>query len=422
MFEQKYIALILFCLAYFLFFVFPARRSVVACIASLFVILSGMMSVSETFWNINWNVMGIFVGMLFLADLFIESRCPAFLATYLIRGKISTSVALLIICALTSFISAFVENVATVLIIAPICLELTKRLKIDPREIIIAVAISSNLQGTATLIGDPPSMLLAGYANFNFMDFFFHQGKPGVFFAIQVGAITSLTYLYFVFRKYKSEEEVPLEPIKTWVPTFFLIFLIISLALSSFFEETLFTSAGFICMVIALVGLTWAKLSHNISIVKSTKKLDWDTTIFLTGVFILVSTLNKFGWTNDIAEAIHAYIGDSRVTIYIALIIISIILSGFIDNVPYLAAMLPVTTILAEKGGGDPTLFYFGLLMGSCLGGNMTPIGASANIVGTGLLKKAGYPVSFLQWTKIAAPFTFIAVVPASIFALLIWL
>ncbi len=103
------------------------------------------------------------------------------------------------------------------------------------------MAISSNLQGTATLIGDPPSMLLAGYANFNFMDFFFHHGKPGVFFAIQVGAITSLTYLYFVFRKYKSEEEVPLEPIKTWVPTFFLIFLIVCLAASSFFEETLFT-------------------------------------------------------------------------------------------------------------------------------------------------------------------------------------
>jgi len=175
-------------------------------------------------------------------------------------------------------------------------------------------------------------------------------------------------------------------------------------------------------MVIALVGLTWAKLSHNISIVKSTKKLDWDTTIFLAGVFILVGTLNKFGWTNDIAEAIHTYMGDSRVTIYIALIVISIILSGFIDNVPYLAAMLPVTTILAEKGGGDPTLFYFGLLMGACLGGNMTPIGASANIVGTGLLKKKGYPVSFLQWAKIAVPFTFIAVIPASIFALLIWL
>lgn len=422
MFEPKSFSLILFVSTYLLFFILPSRRSIIAISVSILILVIGIMSFKEVFFAINWNVMGIFVGMLFLADIFIDSRCPAFLATYLIHKKMSTPQALLIICMLTSFISAFVENVATVLIIAPICFELAKRLKIDPRDLIIGVAISSNLQGTATLIGDPPSMLLAGYAHMNFLDFFFYQGKPGIFFAIQVGAITSLTFLYFVFRKYKSEQEVEIEPIKSWIPTLFLIVLILLLAGASFFDESFFTSAGFICMLIATLGLLWARWSNYISIRSTLKQLDWDTTFFLLGVFVLVGTLNKFEWTNDIAELIYASVGSNKVVIYISLIFISIILSGFIDNVPYLAAMLPITTILAEKGGFDPTLLYLGLLIGASLGGNITPIGASANIVGTGLLKKEGYSVSFMQWIKISIPFTLIAVIPASIFVLFICL
>lgn len=422
MFDPKNFSLILFAVAYFLFFVLPSRRSFIAISVSIIIFLTGIMSIQEIFDAINWNVMGIFVGMLFLADIFIDSRCPAFLATYLIHKKMSTPVALLIICMLTSFISALVENVATVLIIAPICFELAKRLKIDPRDLIIGVAICSNLQGTATLIGDPPSMLLAGYAHMNFLDFFFYQGKPGIFFAIQVGAITSLTFLYFVFKKYKSEQEVEIEPIKSWIPTVFLILLILLLAGASFVEESFFTSAGFICMVIAIIGLFWARWSNYISIKNTFKQLDWDTTFFLLGVFVLVGTLNKFGWTNDIAELIYSSVGNNKIVIYVSLISISIILSGFIDNVPYLAAMLPVTTILAEKGSFDPTLLYLGLLIGASLGGNITPIGASANIVGTGLLKKEGYPVSFIHWIKISIPFTLIAVIPASIFVLFMFL
>ncbi len=426
----KIFYLILFISTYLLFFVFPARRSIIAILASIIILFIGIvssytteiMSPIEIFNAINWNVMGIFVGMLFLADIFIDSRCPAFLATYLIHRRMSTSTALLIICILTSFISAFVENVATVLIIAPICFELAKRLKIDPRELIIGVAISSNLQGTATLIGDPPSMILAGYAHMNFLDFFFYHGKPSIFFAIQIGAMTSLTFLYFIFKKYKSEQEVEIESIKSWLPTFLLILLIILLATASFFEETLFTSAGFICIVISTFGLIWAKFFNKTSIIQTVKQLDWDTTFFLIGVFILVGTLNKSGWTNDIADLIYKYVGSNVIVIYITLIFISIVLSGFIDNVPYLATMLPITTILADKGGFNPTLLYFGLLIGSCLGGNITPIGASANIVGTGLLEKEGYPVSFLHWIKISIPFTLIAVIPSAIFVLLIYL
>ena len=159
------------------------------------------------------NVLGIFAGTLIVADLFIESLVPAWLADWLIQRSKKTWVALLAICALAGIISAFVENVATVLIVAPIALALAQRLKISPVPVLIGIAISSNLQGTATLIGDPPSMITAGFLShrwglqggtFGFNEFFFFRGKPSIFFAIQLGAIVSLVVLYWFFRKVRQ--------------------------------------------------------------------------------------------------------------------------------------------------------------------------------------------------------------------------
>lgn len=420
--NAKYLSLFLFITAYFLFFVLPSRRSLISFSASIIIVLSGLMTIHEAFWAINWNVMGIFVGMLFLAEFFIESRCPAFLASHLVQKTPSTPIMLIAICGLTSFISAFVENVATVLIIAPICLELARKIKIDPRQLIIAVAISSNLQGTATLIGDPPSMILAGHVGMNFLDFFIYHGKPGIFFAVQLGAITSIIFLYFVFKKYRQTETVHVEPIITWMPTLFIIILILLLVASSFFHKsTFYTTPGFICMLIALISVIWALFQKNYQLFNTIKKLDWGTTVFLIGVFILVATIDKYGWTEEIADFIHLNVGENIIVTYWVLIITSIILSGFIDNVPYLAAMLPISSIIAEKSNQDPTLLYFGLLIGASLGGNITPFGASANVVGYSILEKEGYPVTFWEWCKISIPFTMIAVIPSAIFILIVW-
>ena len=143
--------------------------------------------------------MGIFVGTLVVADIFMESRVPAYIAEIIVDKAKNTAWSILLICALAGFISAFVENVATVLIVAPIALSLAKKLKINPANMMIAIAISSNLQGCATLIGDPPSMLLGGFAKMTFWDFFLYKGRPSIFFAVELGAITSfLCYILFL--------------------------------------------------------------------------------------------------------------------------------------------------------------------------------------------------------------------------------
>jgi len=210
------ISIIVFIIAYLLFVISPRKRSLIAISAATLLLLTKTVSPANAFRSINWNVMGIFVGMLAVADVFMKSRVPAYIAEVIVDKAKNTAWAILLICALTSFISAFVENVATVLIIAPIALTLALKIKMNPVKMMIAIAISSNLQGTATLIGDPPSMLLAGFTKMNFMDFFFYKGKPSIFFAVELGAIVSFVVLMFIFKHEKHKVKlIPVEKIKS---------------------------------------------------------------------------------------------------------------------------------------------------------------------------------------------------------------
>ncbi|HOE67016.1 MAG TPA: SLC13 family permease [Candidatus Hydrogenedentes bacterium] len=420
--NEAYVTLAIFVAAYVLFVVLPTRRSLVACGGALLLLFSGVMSPLEAFLSINWNVMGIFVGMLVMADVFIESRCPAYLAECIVNRAPSTAWALLFICALTGAISMFVENVATVLIIAPIAIEMTKRLQISPVATIIGIAISSNLQGTATLIGDPPSMLLGGYAKMTFMDFFFYQGKPSIFFAVELGALASFVVLYMVFRRHgKKMTVMAVEKVESWTPAIALVLLIAALALSSFFDKEFSYMAGGLCMLFAAAMVIWAEITKRGAFLAGIKRLDWDTTFFLLGIFVIVHSLSGAGWIDRISTELSDLIGGNIFLGYTILVFLSVAISAFVDNVPFLAAMLPVAISLSERLHINPTLFLFGLLIGASLGGNVTPIGASANIVGMGLLRKEGCPVTFRQWAMISIPFTIAAVLPAYLLVWFIW-
>ena len=422
MLDPKFIALIIFILAYALFVVLPHKRTWVALGGSMILILTGAISVKEAFLAVNWNVMGIFVGTLILADIFMQSRVPAYIAEIVVDKAKSTAWAILFICALSGFISAFVENVATVLIVAPIALALAKKLKIDPTNMMIAIAISSNLQGAATLIGDPPSMLLGGFAKMNFGDFFFYRGRPSIFFAVELGAIVSFCVLYFIFRQYKTKAQImQVEKVKSWVPTVLLVSLIVLLAFSSFFDTGFSYLAGELCMVFGLIAIIWEKFVNKTSIVAGLRSLDWDTTFFLVGIFIIVGGITLTGWIQVLADYLASLVGANIFLGYTAIVFLSVLLSAFIDNVPFLAAMLPVAMIVANKLQINPALLLFGLLIGASLGGNITPIGASANIVACGLLKKEGYPVKFSHFMKLGLPFTLAAVTAAYLFVWFIW-
>jgi Na+/H+ antiporter NhaD/arsenite permease-like protein len=287
---------------------------------------------------------------------------------------------------------------------------------------LIAIAVSSNLQGTATLIGDPPSMLLGGFARMNFMDFFFYKGRPSIFFAVELGALASFAVLYLIFKRHRDKAEVvAVEKVRSWVPAAILVLLIVALACSSFFDLEFSFLAGEICMVFAGITIMWEKWTNHKPIRKGVRALDWDTTFFLMGIFVIVGSITATGWIGRIADALSGIMGTNIFFGYSLLVFIAVAFSAFVDNVPFLAAMLPVAMTVSDKLQVAPSLLLFGLLIGASLGGNITPIGASANIVACGLLKKEGYPVSFSHFVKIGLPFTLAAVTAAYMFVWFIW-
>lgn len=430
---MKYFAIAIFLAGYLLIIFLPRHRAHVSIIGALLLFAAGAITggypPAKVFFAINWNVMGIFVGTLVLADLFIYSRAPAVMAEHLVNRAGHVGLAILLISLMTGFISAFVENVATVLIVAPIAFAICHRVKINPIIPLISIAISSNLQGTATLIGDPPSMLLAAHAKMTFNDFFIYMGRPGIFFAVQVGAIFSYAALWLFLRKENAKVKLEhVEKVKVWMPVHLLIAMVVLLALSSFADPGFSYFSGVICMILGVLGFIWFVADQKKPARKFLAELDWETAIFLIGIFILVGALTELGWIDIIAENLSRLTGQNRFGAFAAIVLISVAISAVVDNVPYLAAMLPVAQRLSESfaashnGANFRTLLIFGLLIGACLGGNITPIGASANIVACGLLKKRHHHVGFWEFVRIGLPFTIAAVVPSAIFLWLVWI
>lgn len=418
---MKLFVIAIFLLTYILLVAKKGHPFIVLGSAIGLLLASRAISPAQAFASINYNVLGVFVGTMVLSGLFIFSGVPAYLATKLVDSAKTVGLALLSVCILSGFISSFVENVATVLIVGPIAFEVARKLKADPVPFLIGIAVSANLQGCATLIGDSPSIILALSSGMNFMDFFWMQGRPGITFAVELGAVASFYVLYLLFKKYKQPvEKIEEVKVKTWFPAMLLALMILTLALSSFIKDKHPYTIAFICLVYGFFGLVWHEVRHRESI-SLIKDLDWHTFFFLIGIFILVGSLTYAGVIEDIAKFITGFTKGNKFLAFTMIVWLSVLLSAFVDNIPYTVAMIPVAKLIALSLGVSPYLFLFGLLIGASLGGNITPIGASANVVAVGLLRKEKYRVKFNDFFKIGFPFTIAAVGVAYLFLWLVW-
>ncbi len=423
---MKYIVLGLAATMYGFVIAFPHKKAWFTLGAALIVGVMGVVSPATIFGElINWNVLLIYVGSLVIADLFIYSRVPSHLADRIVGKAPNLGWGVVFILIMTGLLSAFVENVATVLVMAPIALALSDKMKVDPRYFMMGLAVMSNLQGTATLVGDPPSMIFAGFAGYSFNDFFFKDGKLSVFFAVQAGMLVGAAFFYFFYRKMeKSGADLPDERVKTWFPTVLLVALIVGLATISFLFEGFSILSGGYVFALGLVGLAWYRLamkeSHDAAW-RLVKGLDWETILFLVGIFVVVGAVAETGLLEDLSAFLSGFIGSNVALGFMVIVTVSVLLSGFIDNVPYIIVMLPVAARLASGMGLKPELYMFGLLIGSCLGGNLTPFGASANIVAVGMLRKRGTVIKFGDWLKVAGPFTVLTTLASCLFIWAVW-
>lgn len=416
-------ALILFAVTYVLMLVFSKYRPYIALGSALIFIVTGMLPLGQVLGNIDFNVLLMIAGTMGLVALFIESRMPELLADLIMEKVPNVQWAAVAMALFSGVISAFVDNVATVLMVAPVALEICKKLKTNPVPFIIGIAVSSNLQGAATLVGDTTAIMLGSALDMSFMDFFWYKGRPSIFFAVELGAILSAAILAFLFRKEKAP--IPKSGQRTevtdLVPTYLLFGTILLLIVASFIPNKPDVTNGLICVTLMVIGLIYnlARKKTKEAVIGPLKEIDFETIGLLLGLFLMIGGIAEQGVIKAAADLLAKAGGGNIFVLYTVIVWASVFISAFIDNIPYVATMIPVIAGLATALNVDPTVLYFGLLSGATLGGNCTPIGASANITGIGILRREGYTVKNSDFFKIGIPFTLAAIVPAYIY---LWL
>ena len=420
-----YIALALFAVTYVLMLVFSKYRPYIALASALIFIVLGMLPLSSVLGTIDFNVLLMIAGTMGIVALFIESKMPELLADLIMEKVPNVQWAAVALALFAGIISAFVDNVATVLMIAPVALEICKKLKTNPVPFIIAIAVSSNLQGAATLVGDTTAIMLGSALDMSFTDFFWYKGRPGMFFAVELGAVLSALILAYLFRKEKAEIPKTAERTKVtdYVPSALLLGTIILLIGASFIPNKPDITNGLICCGLLLIGLVYNFIRKKkvSAIVAPLKEIDFQTIGLLLGLFIMIGGISEQGVINAAANLLAKMGGGNVFLLYTVIVWASVLISAFIDNIPYVATMIPVIAGLASALNVDPTVLYFGLLAGATLGGNCTPIGASANITGIGILRKEGYTVKNSDFFKIGIPFTLAAIIPAYVYLWLVY-
>lgn len=451
------VALVIFAITYVLMMIFQKIRPHIVAVSALIFVGLGIISavkpdlfgadffttasgtysynITQAIAEIDWNVIMMIAGTMGTVYLFIESKMPQLLSDVLISKMPNMKWVIVVISLFAGIVSAFVDNVATVLMIAPVALAFCKKLNASPVPAIICIAISSNLQGAATLVGDTTSILLGKAANLDFSDFFVDNGKPGMFWVVEAGAVVSAFIILFMFRK----ETNPISfnsrtKVEDYVPTYLLVGTVVALIAVSFIPYKDGAAAGqfykpditngLICVLFFLIGVVRELVfKKNKETVKNAfKDIDYYTIILLTCLFIVIGGIKAAGVIDVIGSSIAKLGSGSVFIVYTIIVWMSVILSAFIDNIPYTATMLSIIPVIAaDLGMADPKLLYYGLLCGATLGGNLTPIGASANITGIGILRKEGYEVKSTTFMKYSVPFTLSAVTCGYVLLWIIW-
>ncbi len=427
-------AIIIFAVTYVLMLVFGKFRPWIALASGVVFICLGMLPIGDVLGELDFNVLLMIAGTMGLVSLFIESKMPALLADLVMKKVPNVQMAAVALSLFSGVISAFVDNVATVLMVAPVALEICKKLKTNPVPFIIGIAVSSNLQGAATLVGDTTAIMLGSALDMSFLDFFWYQGKPSIFFAVELGAVLAALILAFIFRKDKApiDKGGEMTKVTDYVPTILLVGVVVLLAGASFAPDSWNLPAeinGIICCSILVIGLVYnlIKKKSAKAIVNPLKDIDFETLGLLVGLFLMIGAIKHEGVIDALANLLAQMGGGNVFLLYTVIVWASVVISAFIDNIPYVATMIPVIASLSASLGAElgiaaslvATPLYFGLLSGATLGGNCTPIGASANITGIGILRRAGYEVKNSDFFKIGIPFTFAAIIPAYIY---VWL
>ncbi|MEY4293798.1 MAG: hypothetical protein RIR29_448 [Actinomycetota bacterium] len=419
------LAVITFLIAYV--FIATEKISRVAVVASgaAVMVLIGATDADAAFYShetgIDWNVIFLLLGMMIIVSVVHKTGLFEFLAVKAIQlAKGEPRKAFIYILALTAIASALLDNVTTILLVVPMTFLITKYLKVKPIPFILGEIFISNIGGAATLIGDPPNIIIGSKANLSFNDFLTHMAPIATAVTVVI-----IPLLVFMFRKsLKNQPEERLEALKLDAKTFIKDTVLLK---KSIFVLTL-VLVGFVLHSVlhlepSMVAMMGAGLLVLISRLKPSEfamDVEWGTLAFFAGLFIMVGALVNVGALGIFADAISAWVGDDATLAAGALVVVSAVVSGIVDNIPYVTSMISVVQQLNDSIAGiSNDGLWWALALGADFGGNMTIVGASANVVAIGLAYANGVKISFWQFAKFGIPVTLVSTALALPYVLL---
>ncbi|SER73126.1 ArsB/NhaD family transporter [Salipaludibacillus aurantiacus] len=415
------LALIIFIASYTLIIAEKFNRALVACLGGVFMLLAGVLNLENVFLqHIDWHTIILLLSMMILVSITSQSGLFEFLAISLARMVKGKPVALLVVIStLTAAGSALLNNVTTVLLIVPIVITLTSMLKISAIPYLLATILASNIGGTATLIGDPPNLMIGqAVAHLNFNDFLIHLGP--VVLVIYIVVIAGISFLYrnkLTVRDHDRNKLMNVNP-RIYLTRRSLLFKSVTVLI--------LTTAGFIAQPLLNVELTSIAMAGALLLMLLTnddqrteevfQTVEWVTIFFFAGLFMLVGGLKETGLIDEIAKSIIYYTEGDVPSTSLLILWSSGILSGFVDNIPFVAAMIPVILEFQEYGMTNLDPLWWALALGACLGGNGTLIGASSNVIVAGLAMKAKQPFTYVDFLKVGVPTALVSFVISSIY------
>jgi len=383
-----------------------------------------IISFEKALYYIDFNVIGLLLGMMIIVGIMKATgvfQWLAYKSYQAAKGRI-WQLAVILVCV-TAFTSAFLDNVTSMILLCPVIFEIALTLKTSPLKFLVPMFIASNFGGTATLIGDPPNIMIGSYAGLTFNDFIL---KLAPFVAISMIPFIAMMYFYWG----KEYREVVVEDVDGLLERLREEFRITDFKLLKYglgvlaFVIILFLIHGVLHMEVSVAALTGAAILLVISRADVSKVLlnevEWPTLIFFVGLFVIVGATVETGVIEMIAKIVADQSGGNLTTAVLLVLWISAISSAFVDNIPFTATMLPIVGYLSQVlPGADSMVLWWALSIGACYGGNGTLIGASANVVTAGLAERAGYPISFNEYLKVGFPIMLVSVLVGSIYLLI---
>jgi Na+/H+ antiporter NhaD/arsenite permease-like protein len=409
---------IIFLITYSLIVTERVHRTVSALLGGLAIILFGVLSQEHAFLVIDWNVIFLLAGMMVIAHILSETGIFQWVAVQSVRiGKGDPFRIMVVLILVTAVTSALLDNVTIVVLVVPVTLFVASSLRVNPLPFLIAEILAANIGGAATLVGDPPNILIGSAAGIDFVTFAANMAP--------ISIIILLVYIGLARLLFKNDLQVAdgnaldfraldtSELITDRVLLRKSLVVMTGVLLGFLFHGALHLEPATIALAGGTILMLWGRNDpHHVL-----REVEWSTLFFFIGLFILVEALVQVGIIESIANALLRLTDGNLQVTSMLLLWLSAVASGIVDNIPYTATMIPVVENLGKAMTVDP--LWWSLALGACLGGNATMVGAAANVVVANLAEKSGHPISFGQFLRYSIVVTFMSVVLASVY---IWI